>query len=192
MGKIISFMHVSLDGFVAGPNGEMNWIKVNQEIFDYVGNRITKTNTALYGRKTFEMMESYWPTAAEKADASKHDIEHAHWYKNVNKIVLSTTLEQENFGLTTIIGNDIERGINKIKQLSNEEILLFGSPKTTHSLFEFGLIDGFWMFVNPIVLGNGIPLFNKIKDKMLLNLISTKLFDNGVVELNYLVDKNKI
>lgn len=185
-------MHVSLDGFVAGPNGEMNWIKVNQEIFDYVGNRITKTNTALYGRKTFEMMESYWPTAAEKADASKHDIEHAHWYKNVNKIVLSTTLEQENFGLTTIIGNDIERGINKIKQLSNEEILLFGSPKTTHSLFEFGLIDGFWMFVNPIVLGNGIPLFNKIKDKMLLNLISTKLFDNGVVELNYLVDKNKI
>ena len=59
MGKIISFMHISLDGFVAGPNGEMDWIKIDQELFDYVGKRISKGDTALYGRATYEMMESY-------------------------------------------------------------------------------------------------------------------------------------
>lgn len=59
-------MHISLDGFVAGPNGEMNWIKVDQEIFDYVGKRISEGDTSLYGRVTYQMMENYWPTAADK------------------------------------------------------------------------------------------------------------------------------
>lgn len=60
MRKIISFMHISLDGFVAGPNGEIDWIKVNQEIFDYVGKRISEGDTSLYGRVTFQMMENYY------------------------------------------------------------------------------------------------------------------------------------
>ena len=94
MKKIISFMHISLDGFVAGPNGEMNWIKVDEEIFDYVGKRIGKSDMALYGRVTYQMMENYWPTAAEKPNASKHDIEHAKWYKKVHKVVLSKTMKE--------------------------------------------------------------------------------------------------
>ena len=69
MRKIISFMHISLDGFVAGPNGEMDWIKVDEEIFDHVGKRISKVDTALYGRVTYQMMENYWPTAANKPTA---------------------------------------------------------------------------------------------------------------------------
>lgn len=72
MRKIISFMHIALDGFVAGPNGEMNWIKVDDEIFDHVGERVSKSDTALYGRATFDMMEGYWPTAGDAPDASKH------------------------------------------------------------------------------------------------------------------------
>lgn len=92
MGKIISFMHISLDGFVAGQNGEMDWIKVDEEIFDYVGNRISKSDTALYGRLTYQMMESYWPTAADHPTASRHDIEHSKWYGKVQKVVLSKTI----------------------------------------------------------------------------------------------------
>ena len=64
MRKLISFMHISLDGFVAGPNGEMNWVKINDEIFNHVEKRISVTDTAMYGRVTFGMMEAYWPTAA--------------------------------------------------------------------------------------------------------------------------------
>ena len=185
MRKIISFMHISLDGFVAGPNGEMNWIKVNEEIFNHVGQRISQGDTSLYGRKTFNMMESYWPTAADKPDASNHDIQHSKWYKNVHKIVLSKTLKAADFSNTTIIDYNIAEKINEIKQQEGSEILLFGSPTATHALQKLNLIDGYWLFVNPILLGDGIPLFAEINDITQLNLNSVKAFECGVVEMKY-------
>src|SRR6266576_972627 len=95
MRKIISFMHISLDGFVAGPNGEMDWIKVDEEIIDYGHKRISEGDTPLYGRVTYQMMKNHWPTAADKPAATRHDIEHSKWYKNVHKVVLSKTMKDE-------------------------------------------------------------------------------------------------
>ena len=189
MRKIISFMHISLDGFVAGPNGEMNWIKVDEEIFDHVGKRIGETDTALYGRKTYEMMEGYWPTAGDAPNASKHDKEHSAWYKKAHKIVLSETMKDANLADTTIISDNLADSINEIKQARDggREILLFGSPTATHALIQLGLIDGYWLFVNPVILGQGIPLFTDIKDKIKLNLLTTRPFTSGVVEVNYMV-----
>jgi dihydrofolate reductase len=189
MRKIISFMHISLDGFVAGPNGEMNWIKVDEEIFDYVGKRIGETDTALYGRVTYQMMENYWPTAGDGPDASKHDIEHSKWYSQAHKIVLSKTMEGAGLNNTTIINDNLLDSINEIKRQSGNEILLFGSPTATHSLIQQNLIDGYWLFVNPIILGQGIPLFADIKDKIKLKLLNTKQFTSGVTALNYAVDR---
>jgi dihydrofolate reductase len=189
MRKIISFMHISLDGFVAGPNGEMNWIKVDEEIFDHVGKRISEGDTSLYGRVTYEMMENYWPTAADKPTASKHDIEHSRWYKKVHKVVLSKTISETGLTNTTIISDNLLDNINKIKQQTGSDILLFGSPTATHSLMQLNLIDGYWLFVNPIILGQGIPLFVDIKEKIKLKLLSTQAFTSGVTELNYIVDK---
>ena len=189
MRKIISFMHLSLDGFVAGPNGEMNWIKVDEEIFDHIGKRISEGNTAMYGRKTYEMMENYWPTAADKPSASKHDIEHASWYKKVHKLVLSTTMQQEGLTNTTIFSNHLADRVNEIKDQTGPDILLFGSPTATHSLLQLNLIDGYWLFVNPIILGKGIPLFTGSQEKVKLQLQATRPFTSGVTELSYLVDK---
>lgn len=189
MRKIISFMHISLDGFVAGLNGEMDWIKVDEEIFDYGSKRINEGDTALYGRVTFQMMENYWPTAADKPNATKHDKEHSKWYSKVHKIVLSKTLDAAGFTNTTIISENLSDKINEIKQQAGKEILLFGSPAATHSLIQQNLIDGYWLFVNPIVLGKGIPLFVDIKEKIKLKLLTTKQFTCGVTELNYIVDK---
>ena len=189
MRKIISFMHISLDGFVAGPNGEMNWIKVDDELFDYGAKRITQTDTALYGRKTYDMMEGYWPTAADGPDASKHDIEHSAWYKTAGKIVLSKTMKGADLPNTTIISEDLAEEINKIKQQEGPEILLFGSPSATHALIEQNLIDGYWLFVNPVILGEGIPLFTGSKEKTKLKLVSTQQFTSGVTELSYLVER---
>ena len=182
-------MHISLDGFVAGPNGEMNWIKVDEEIFDHVGKRIGEGDTSLYGRVTYEMMENYWPTAADKPKASKHDIEHSKWYKKVHKVVLSKTINETGLTNTTIISDNLYDNINKIKQEAGSDILLFGSPTATHSLMQLNLIDGYWLFVNPIILGQGIPLFADIKEKIKLKLLSTQAFSSGVTELNYIVDK---
>lgn len=189
MRKVISFMHISLDGFVAGPKGEMDWIKVDEEIFDHVGKRISQGDTALYGRVTYQMMESYWPTAADKPTASKHDIEHSKWYSNVHKVVLSKTMSDAGLANTTVISDNLPERINEIKQQTGEDILLFGSPTATHSLIQLKLIDGYWLFVNPIILGNGIPLFADIKEKTKLKLLTTQQFSSGVTELNYVVDK---
>src|SRR6187549_2699021 len=173
MRKIISFMHISLDGFVAGPNGELNWAKVDEEIFDHVGKRISEGDTALYGRVTYQLMESYWPTAGDKPTASRHDIEHSKWYEKVHKIVLSKTMKEAGLTNTKIISDNLSDRINEIKQSTNggsKDILLFGSPTATHSLMQLNLIDGYWLFVNPIILGKGIPLFEGVTEKTKLNL----------------------
>ncbi len=190
MRKIISFMHISLDGFVAGPKGEMDWIKVDEEIFDFVGKRISESDTALYGRVTYQMMEDYWPTAGDKPTATSHDIEHSKWYAKARKVVLSRTMKNTDQTNTVIISDSLPDRINEIKQQSGSDILLFGSPTATHALIQLDLIDGFWLFVNPIILGRGIPLFTDIKDKIKLKLITPpRQFTSGVTELNYLVDR---
>lgn len=180
-------MHVSLDGFVAGPNGEMDWIKLEDEIFNHVGNRISKGDTALYGRVTYELMESYWPTAADKPNATKHDIEHSAWYSKSKKVVLSKSMKANELNNTKIISDKLVESILELKQQPGNEILLFGSPTATHSLIQQQLIDGYWLFVNPVILGKGLPLFANIQHKVPLTLLSTKVFNCGVVELNYIV-----
>ncbi|GGH76723.1 dihydrofolate reductase [Filimonas zeae] len=188
MGKIVLFMHTSLDGFAAGVNGEMDWIHVDDEIFDFGAERITRTNTALYGRVTFEMMEGYWPTAAEQPGASKHDKEHSAWYKTARKVVLSNSLDQAAHANTTVIGKeDYPAAIKKIKEETEGEILLFGSPSTAHALLAENLIDECWLFVNPVLLGEGIPVFKNIKEKQLLKLVKAHVFSSGVVCLQHQV-----
>jgi dihydrofolate reductase len=184
-------MHISLDGFVAGPNGELNWAKVDEELFDYIGKRISQSDAALYGRVTYQMMESYWPTAADAPDASKHDVEHSKWYKNAHKIVLSNTLPEESLTNTTIINGNLTERINQIKQQEGEDILLFGSPTATHELIKQDLIDGYWLFLNPIILGQGVPLFVDVKDRTNLKLLNTRQFTSGVIEVNYVVEREE-
>ncbi|MBS1935946.1 MAG: dihydrofolate reductase family protein, partial [Bacteroidetes bacterium] len=89
---------------------------------------------------------------------------------------------------TKIIGDNLSDKINDIKQQAGTDIFLFGSPTATHSLIQLDLIDGYWLFVNPIILGRGIPLFAGVEDKIKLNLLGTRHFTNGVTELNYTVD----
>jgi len=178
-------MHTSLDGFVAGPNGEMNWIHVDEEIFDFVATMTDKADTALYGRVTYEMMQSYWPTAGEEPGASKHDKEHSAWYNKVSKIVLSRTMSDEGLGNTIVISDQLAENINKIKIQDGENILIFGSPTASQSLMRYGLIDEFWLFVNPVILGQGRPLFKDVTERTALNLIETKTFSSGVIALHY-------
>lgn len=184
MRKLVLFMHTSLDGFVAGPNGEMDWIIVNEEIFDYAGDRTSHADTALYGRVTYQMMEAYWPTAASQPNATKHDIEHSTWYDKVQKVVLSKTLKEEDLNNRTIISDNIPEKITALKQQPGKEIIIFGSPSAAHTLMQLNLIDEYWLFVNPIVLGEGIPLFKDIKRKK-LTLVKSNGFSSGVVCLHY-------
>lgn len=185
MRNLLYFMHASLDGFVAGPNGEMDWIRFDDELFDFVATMTDKADTALYGRVTYEMMQGYWPTAGDKPNATKHDKEHAAWYKQVSKIVVSRTLSGEGLENTTVISDQLASKINAIKNKEGKDILIFGSPRASHSLLGLGLIDAFWIFVNPVLLGQGMPLFQNVTDKINLTLVESKLFSCGVIALHY-------
>jgi dihydrofolate reductase len=184
MKKLTVFMHVSLDGFVAGMNGEMDWININEEMFDFVGIRTDVADTALYGRKTYEMMESYWPTAADQPNATTHDKKHSKWYSEVNKVVLSKTIAS-NSPKVKIINKNLMAEITQLKQIGDSEVLIFGSPSAVHSLMAKSLIDEYWLFVNPVLLGKGIPLFKNIKTQSKLQLVAHHVFPTGVICLNY-------
>jgi dihydrofolate reductase len=183
MKKIVAFMHVSLDGFVAGPNGEMDWINVDDELFDYAGKMIDRADVALYGRVTYEMMEGYWPTAADQPNASKHDIEHSAWYKKVDKVVLSTTMKSSS--KVKVVKDNLAEEISKIKNQGGKDIVIFGSPRTTHALMQNNLVDEFWLFINPILIGKGMPMFSEISERRKLKLLETKIFSSGVLGLHY-------
>lgn len=185
MRKLVSFMHISLDGYVAAVDGDLSWIHINEEIFGYVGQRIRETDTALYGRVTYDMMEAYWPTAADQPNASRHDIDHSQWYTIVKKIVLSKTLKDKSLVNTKIVCDNFIEEITQIKNSSGSEILIFGSPKATHALMAANLVDEYWLLMNPVLLGDGIRLFNGHQDKTQLELVSSKVFTSGVIGLHY-------
>ncbi|MEK7811538.1 MAG: dihydrofolate reductase family protein [Pseudomonadota bacterium] len=190
MRKIVSFVHLSLDGFVASADGGLGWVSITEELFDYVGQRIKQTDTALYGRVTYQMMEAYWPTAAAQPNASKHDLEHSRWYKTARKVVLSKTLADENHANTKIIRSHLRDEITQLKQGAGSEILVFGSPSATHALMAENLIDEYWIFINPVLLGQGIPLFKNIENRTALRLVKSRIFASGVVCLHYEVTRH--
>ncbi|GAB3956094.1 dihydrofolate reductase family protein [Spirosoma harenae] len=185
MGKLVLFMHTSLDGFVAGPAGEMDWIHVDDEIFDYGESKIYATDTALYGRVTYQMMESYWPTAADEPDASKHDINHSAWYKKAHKLVLSKSLNADDFTNTTVLSDNLAEQLSAYKQQSEKDIIIFGSPTAAHSLMAENLIDAYWLNVNPVILGEGMPVFKQAQDRIGLRLVDSHTFSSGVICLQY-------
>jgi dihydrofolate reductase len=189
MRKIILSLHTTLDGFVAGPNGEMDWIKLDDEMFEFVSTFTNNADVALYGRVTYEMMEAYWPKAGDKPNASKHDRDHSAWYNAVNKIVLSTTLKNSSNNKLKILKENIAEEVSRLKEHSGKNILIFGSPRAAHSLMEHNLIDEYWLFINPIILGKGIPMFANVKSAIKLKLIGTKQFPCNVIGLNYQVER---
>ena len=189
MRRIVICLHTTLDGFVAGPNGEMDWILLDDEMFDLVGNLTHNADTALYGRVTYEMMNGYWPTAADQPNATKHDIEHSTWYNQVDKIVISKTMAGFKTSKTTFIGENIPPEIERLKSQEGKNIMIFGSPSAAHLLMQHNLIDDYWLFINPIILGHGIPLFVKAEHRIALKLETTKVFPCGVSGLHYTVNR---
>jgi dihydrofolate reductase len=185
MRKLVLLMHVSLDGFVAGEKGEMDWINVDDELFDLVGGFTEEADAALYGRKTFQMMEQYWPTAGEQPNATKHAREHSAWYKRVEKFVASGSMNAGIFSNTTFIPDDLPAEIRRVKETPGKKILMIGSPSTVHALLPHGLIDEYRLFLNPVILGSGIPLFTNVGHRSMLNLVRTTPFASGVIGLHY-------
>jgi dihydrofolate reductase len=183
--KLISLMHVSLDGFCAGPQGEMDWIGLNDAIFADVTALIDTAGAAVYGRTTHDMMRGYWPTLLDKPDS--REVRHARWVEQIPKLTFSRTMtacDWNNVRLRHDAGD-----ILADKQAFGADLLIFGSPGLVHAFLALEAIDEFWLLQNPVLLGAGIPYFQgAVKTK--LKLASHKPFENGVIRLHYVKESN--
>ena len=189
MRKIILLMHVSLDGFVAGPNGEMDWIGIGDDLWNYVEKVTDRCDTALYGAVTYKMMEDYWPTAAQQPDASEHDIKHSVWANSVKKYAFSTKDLVVSWQNTEVLHSVDPEQIRKMKEEPGKDILMLGSPTLAHSFMELGLIDEFYLNINSVVIGKGLPLFRDVTKKIELALVSEEKLNDRVVGLHYVLRK---
>ncbi|MEO0560785.1 MAG: dihydrofolate reductase family protein [Chloroflexota bacterium] len=185
MRKIIYLIHVSLDGYTAGPNGEMDWIVYNDEVADVSHALHDSTDTAIYGRVTYEMMASYWPTVLDQPNPDPSDVKHARWLATAQKIAVSTTLKSVSWENTRILSSDLEGEFKTMKGQPGKDMWLLGSPTLARSMMKLGLIDEYLININPVVLGAGQSLFANLDVELSLNLLSSRVLKGGVVTTHY-------
>ncbi len=183
MRKVIFTMSVSVDGFIETASGDISWGSPDPELRDHFIDRESTIDTHLYGRRLYETMVSYWPTADENPSALKFDIEYARIWKEKRKIVFSKTLAQVGGNCQLFRGN-ISEEINKLKAQPGKDMFV-GGPNLASTFMELSLIDEYWLYVQPIILGGGKPMFPHLRDRINLNLIETHRFGSGVVVLKF-------
>jgi dihydrofolate reductase len=185
MRKIVLLEHISLDGYMAGPNGEMDWIRFDENMSEW-GHQITdQCDAVIYGRMTFEMMAYYWPTAGEKPDASDHDKQHSQWVNGVERYVVSRSLRSApwgNLGECTVV-SDIGQ-FAKIRERPGKDIALIGSIDTAKSMIDAGLVDSLYLTLNPSILGGGRRLL-ETQHKIDLQLVDAQTLPSGVITCHY-------
>jgi dihydrofolate reductase len=186
MRKIILIIHTSIDGFVASENGDFDELVQSPENLDFVCSLTDTADAVLAGRTSFQMLDSYWPTAHQNPDASPGEIKYSNWYNKAEKIVLSKSLTEKKSGDVTVLSENIEDGLLQIKNKKGKDILLFGSPSVYKALTKLNLIDEYWMIKYPVLLGQGIPLFD-YTNKLKLKCLSSKQFAKGEIAIHYKV-----
>jgi len=181
MRKVIVFNFVTLNGFYKGPKRDISWHRHGVEENEYAVENLKSGNTLLFGRVTYEMMASYWPTPI----AIKNDPIVAEGMNNADKIVFSRTLKKAEWNNTRLMKTNMVKEIKKMKQMSGKDMTLLGSGNISTQLANQGLIDEYQIMIDPVVIGNGTPLFKDIKNKLDLKLTRTRTLKSGVVLLCY-------
>jgi dihydrofolate reductase len=184
MRKLIVFNHVTLDGYFTDRKGDMSWAHADKQDAEwnaFVAENSKGGGVLLFGRITYELMTSYWPTPL----AAKHVPAVAERMNNLQKVVFSRTLDKASWSNTTLVKGDLAAEIRKMKKEPGEGMAILGSGSIVSQLAQEGLIDEYQIVVNPIVLGNGKTMFDTIKEKLTLKLTKTRTFGNGNLLLCY-------
>ena len=187
MGKVIMLNRVSIDGFFAGPNGEIDWFIRDPEVDKAVrGNG--GTGAALFGRVTYQMFESYWPGVAADPGAPKEARTVAEELGRMTKLVFSRTLTEAVWENTKLLRGEPAGEVRKLKQAGSPDYIIFGSGTIVQQLTAEGLIDEYLLVVTPVLLGTGKLLFSGT-GKHNFRLADARGFSSGNVLLHYVIDR---
>jgi EmrB/QacA subfamily drug resistance transporter len=190
--KVVLLTNVSLDGFMAGLDGEPDWgLASNEEEWDYVNELLNGADGALLSRVFYQDFKEYWPGAAEDPSSSKYDKEFAKWIEETPKVVFSNTLDKVDWKNSRLVRENVAQEIARLKGQPGCDLLLFGGAGIAQSFMQLGLIDEYRIKVNPVVLGSGRLLFKDPKDKRNLKLVASKTFSSGAVSLHYQLDRKE-
>lgn len=184
MRKIILMMSVSLDGYFEGPGGELDWQLVDDELHAHFNKWLAAMSTFLDGRVTYQLMASYWPTADADPSSTRHVAEFAKIWRDMPKIVYSRTLEKADWN-ATVVRDVVPEEVKALKAQPGGDMVLGGADLAA-TFRRHDLIDEYRVYVHPVLIGTGRPLFQPPAPTASLQLAATTTFGSGVVLLRYL------
>jgi dihydrofolate reductase len=190
MRKIKLQMQITLDGFVCGPNGEMDWMvwDWDEVVKNYVTELTNSADTFLMGRATGEGMAVYWPTVASNPESCEEDKWMAQQLNELPKVVFSKTITHIDWW-NVRVAPDIEEEVKELKREPGKDILLYGGAGVVSSFIDQNLVDEYHLFVNPVLIGKGKAIFSAVQKDFRLKLIGTTESATGIVILTYVPEK---
>jgi dihydrofolate reductase len=182
MRKLIYSMGVSLDGFIAGPGGEIDWSAPDEELHRFHNQQMREVGVHLCGRRLYETMIT-WETADQNSSAPEHELEFARIWKDTPKIVFSRTLEKVD-GNARLVRDGGAEEVARLKEQPGKDLAVGGAGLAS-TFIELGLVDEYRLFVSPVVLGGGTPYFPALDGRIDLELVETRTFGSRVVYVCY-------
>jgi dihydrofolate reductase len=177
MRRVIVSNLMTVDGYFEGPNHAFDWFVPDEEFFEYATDMLRSADTLLFGRRTYEHMANYWPTAAADEIAEKMN--------HLEKIVFSRSLRDVEWKNSRLAKENLVDEISRLKRIPGKDLVVLGSASIASALLELGLVDEYRIILDPMLLGGGTLLFSGITKRTRLKLCSAKPFGSGVVLLTY-------
>ena len=185
MRELVSYMFTSLDGFIADTDGGLEWVPIDDELMRFANEYFSAAGGIVFGRNVYEMFVAYWDHLDPgQPSVTQLAIEFAEIFRKMPRIVASTTLEAVD-DQATLIGGDLGGRISALKQEPGTDLLLICGAELRSTLTRLGLVDRYLTLAAPVVLGKGVPYFADAEETLRLRLAGTRVFDGGVVLLDY-------
>jgi dihydrofolate reductase len=185
MRKLKLQVQMTVDGYIAGPNGEMDWMEWNWDdgLKQYVGELTEPVDCIVLGRKLAQGFIPYWSSVAENPADPEYTA--GKKFTDTKKVVFTKTLDKSEWINTVLAKGDLVDEVNKLKSETGNDIIAYGGATFVSALIKEGLIDEFHLFINPTAIGKGMPIFQQLDSKKSLRLVRSISFDSGIVVLHY-------
>ena len=183
MRKLVYALQMSLDGFMAGPDGELDWHIVDEQLHRHFNEQERVTEVALYGRKLYQLMSDYWPTADSDPALADYAAEYAPIWRATQKVVFSRTLERVEWN-SRLVRTDAAAEVARLK-VEGDGLMTVGGAELGSSMLAAGLVDEVGVYLQPVAIGAGKPMFRPEAAGVKLTLVDSLAFDSGVVRLRY-------